>query len=120
MKRSPLRRSKPMARGTSRLKRSWMRPHSRKQGIRVLPDGREICHGGAWEQRKREAYELAQHRCVCHGREITWEEARLNTHHKVRRCRRRDDRLENLEVRCAVGHDETHRKERSLHWRESC
>lgn len=129
MKRSPLRRNSTLRRTPFRAKRKASR-------IKVLSDGREICYGEAWEQRKREVWERDAHRCQweaigvqdSHGgtvnplylarcqRHVSWDEARLSIDHVVKRSKRRDDRLSNLRVLCAYHHRLRHEQERKLAW----
>lgn len=111
MKRSPLRRTRFKAK-------------RKPSGIKVLPDGREICQGKSWEQRKREVWERDDRRCqwlageglfFC-WKEVPWEIARLNIDHVVKRSKARDDRMSNLRCLCAYHHKLRHDEERKLVW----
>jgi|SRR5579864_943927 len=111
----------------TRLARSPMRHRRKPSRTRVMPDGREVLTGAAWEQRKREVWELDEGVCqwktplfhfgtVRCGIPVPWETARYNIDHIVKRSESRDDRASNLRVLCPYHHRMRHEQERELKW----
>jgi len=82
-----------------------------KSFVRV--DGSEVLFRKDWTRRKNELLVRSGGRCeqivqVNHADGGGWERCRsqaADPHHKVKRSKRRDDRLENLEALCRFHHD---------------
>jgi 5-methylcytosine-specific restriction endonuclease McrA len=100
MKRSPLRRRKPMR----RLKR-----HPQ---IRIFRDGRETLSGAAWRQRKLDVFLRDGGCCVGCGKFLTPPGRGLPNEAEIHHCQtrgmsgsKRDDRIQNLETLCHACHE---------------
>jgi hypothetical protein len=77
---------------------------------KVLKDGREICYGEDWEQRKSELWERCGGRCEAWREIIGIKPERCTAeaedpHHLVKRSICRDDRLSALQALCRFHHD---------------
>jgi hypothetical protein len=92
-----------------------------KDGVRIYPDGREVCYTQkAWDRRRAERIELAEFRCECTGECGLHQGRRCNrviavhqtasanagdAHHTASRGiggGRRDDRLEKIRAFCRM------------------
>ncbi|MGE5057235.1 MAG: HNH endonuclease signature motif containing protein [Acidobacteriota bacterium] len=70
---------------------------------RVMPDGREILRGAAYERRRREVLRRDDYRCASCGSDYN-----VEVHHKQKRSILRDDRSHNLITLCANCHAQEH------------
>lgn len=120
-----LKRYTPLKRSTKPMKRSPIRRKPKKSGT-VLRGEREICHGTAWEARRKEVHDRANGRCERDFRPAPLHNAydangetipAGHAHHKRRRGMGggfRDDRATNLEWLCSGCHTEEHRPKRAV------
>jgi 5-methylcytosine-specific restriction endonuclease McrA len=116
-------RRKPLKR-SGELKRTPMRARRRPSGIRVMPDGREICDGAAWRIRTHEIYLRDGGRCFKCAR--VFPESMTECDHILKRGMgggTRDDRPANLRTACtwchAARHAEENKPKKSLDIRHS-
>lgn len=78
-------------------------PHRKRSRIRLLPDGREIRRGYAYEKRRRDVLKRDGWECVRCG-----SADRLQVHHRLKRSICRDDRMDALETLCFPCHQSEH------------
>lgn len=92
---------------------------------KVRPDGTEILYGNDWKQRKAELSARCGGRCeqiVDFGTSDGEVAVRCRSEahdpdHIVKRSKKRDDRLSNLQALCRLHHDLKHPEKNKLHWR---
>ena len=97
---------------------------------KVYPDGREVLYGKDWTKRKQELLARCGGRCEqlvavwygdWDGKSEPNERCRSEAHdpdHIIKRSKKRDDRLSNLQALCRLHHDLKHPEKNKLHWRK--
>ncbi len=80
-------------------------PRRQKSRVRVLPDGRKVLRGAAYQRRRRQVLERDGGRCAQCGSSYG-----VAVHHLRKRSLGRDDRMENLVSLCADCHNKEHQE----------
>ena len=83
------------------------------------PDGRHVCYGVDWKQRKKELWARCQGRCEQKVGIESWQRCRstaAHPHHKIHKGNggiNHDDRLSNLIALCQLHHELQHPEKRT-------
>lgn len=105
-----------------------------RDGVRISPDGHEVCQTqAAWDRRRGERLKIAGYRCECkrdcpahrfrrcnaplvlHAKDAIGAGQVAHVHHKTKRGMgggTRDDRVENLEANCPYCHLQEEERQR--------